>query len=173
MAAPPIRPPDHRNALTIGKRRRFSTFSGIPRAASRFPGRAGRAALDDARIARLDRESYISLATFRRDGRAVETPVWFAASRGRLYVFSEARAGKMKRLRNSPRLRVAACNVRGRVHGEWIEGVGRRIDDPATIERAYDALLAKYGWLMRITNFVSRLAGRIEGRAIIEIELGP
>jgi len=127
--------------------------------------------LDDNALARLDRESYINLATFRRDGRAVETPVWFAAHDRKLYVFSEATAGKMKRLRNDARLRLAACNMRGGIHGDWIEGSGRRIDDPESVAIAYDALLAKYGLLMRITNFISRLAGRIEGRAIIEIEL--
>jgi hypothetical protein len=127
--------------------------------------------VDDDAIARLDRESYINLATFRRDGRAVETPVWFAARGRKLYVFSEAEAGKMKRLRNDGRLRLAACNVRGKLRGDWHEGVGRRVDDPASVAGAYDALLAKYGWLMRLTNFVSRLVGRIEGRAIIEIEL--
>ena len=127
--------------------------------------------MDDNAIARLDRESYISLATFRRDGRAVETPVWFAARDGKLYAFSEAKAGKMKRLRNDASLRVAACNVRGRVHGPWVSGTGRRTDDPDIIAGAYSALLAKYGWLMRITNFVSRLTGRLEGRAVIEIEL--
>lgn len=136
-------------------------------------GNQGRTTLAGTSIDELDRESYISLATFRRNGRAVETPVWFAASGGRLYVFSEAKAGKMKRLKNDAALRVAACNVRGVVHGEWIEGKGRRIDDAATIERAYAALLRKYGWLMRLTNFFSRIAGRIEGRAIIEIELTP
>jgi PPOX class probable F420-dependent enzyme len=77
----------------------------------------------------------------------------------------------MKRLRNDPALRVAACNVRGAVHGEWIAGTGRRVDDPETIAAAYAALLAKYGWQMRLTNLVSRLAGRIEGRAVIEIDL--
>lgn len=122
-------------------------------------------------LAALDRESYINLATFRRDGRAVETPVWFAVHDGHLYAFSEAGAGKMKRLRNGSSLRVAACNVRGVVHGEWIAGDGRRVEDPKTIEAAYAALLAKYGWQMRLTNFVSRLAGRIEGRAVIEIDL--
>jgi PPOX class probable F420-dependent enzyme len=127
--------------------------------------------VDAAAIARLDRESYINLVTFRRDGRAVETPVWFAARNGMLYVFSEAKAGKMKRLRNDGRLRLAPCNVRGKVHGEWIEGFGRRVDDRSVVAGAYDALLAKYGWLMRLTNLISRLAGRIEGRAIIEIEL--
>ena len=127
--------------------------------------------MDDSAIARLDRESYINLVTFRRDGRAVETPVWFAARNGMLYAFSEATAGKMKRLRNDARLRLAPCNVLGKPRGDWIEGRGRRVDDPESITRAYGALLAKYGWLMRLTNLVSRLAGRIEGRAVIEIEL--
>ena len=127
--------------------------------------------MDGAAITRLDRASYINLATFRRDGRAVETPVWFAARNGKLYVFSEAKAGKMKRLRNSASVRVAPCNVRGKLRGDWTLGAGRRVDDPETVAIAYDALLAKYGWLMRLTNFVSRLAGRIEGRAIIEIDL--
>ncbi len=128
--------------------------------------------MDNSAIARLDRESYINLVTFRRDGRAVETPVWFAARNGMLYAFSEAKAGKMKRLSNDARLRLAPCNVFGTPRGDWIEGRGRRVDDPESVTSAYDALLAKYGWLMRLTNLVSRLAGRIEGRAIIEIELG-
>ena len=66
---------------------------------------------------RLGNARYVSLATFRRDGRAVETPVWFAPHQGRLYVFSEATAGKVKRLRNDPRARVAPCNVSGRRRG--------------------------------------------------------
>jgi hypothetical protein len=61
--------------------------------------------------------------------------------------------------------------VRGKVHGDWIEGFGHRVHDPETVAAAYDALLAKYGWLMRLTNLISRLFGRIEGRAIVEIEL--
>jgi PPOX class probable F420-dependent enzyme len=122
-------------------------------------------------IASLDREHYISLATFRRSGRAVLTPVWFATRDGKLYVFSEAKAGKMKRLRNDGRLRLAPCSVRGNVHGTWIEGSGRRVDDPEREARAYDALLAKYGWQMRLANFFSHLSGRIDGRAVIEIDL--
>ncbi|MDJ0866017.1 MAG: PPOX class F420-dependent oxidoreductase [Myxococcota bacterium] len=119
----------------------------------------------------LDREAYVNLATFRRSGKAVETPVWAALHRGRFYVFSEARAGKMKRLRNDPRVRVAPCNVRGRVHGDWIEGTARRVEDAEVEGAAYDALLRKYGWQMRLANWMSRLAGRIENRALIEIAL--
>ena len=128
--------------------------------------------MSPAKFSDLDREAYISLATFRRDGRAVQTPVWFARRGERLYVFSEADAGKVKRLRNGPRARVAACNVRGRVRGEWIEARGRVVDDPRTVRDAYEALRAKYGWQMTLVDFFSRLTGRIDGRAIVEIEPG-
>jgi uncharacterized protein len=118
----------------------------------------------------LDREAYISLATFRRDGRAVQTPVWFARRGERLYVFTEGDAGKVKRLRNGPRARVAACNVMGRLRGDWIEASGRVVGDPQTERDAYAALRAKYGWQMTMVDFWSRLAGRIDARAIVEIE---
>jgi uncharacterized protein len=117
----------------------------------------------------LDREAYISLATFRRDGRAVPTPVWFARREANLYVFSEGRAGKVKRLRNGPRARVAACDLRGRVHGPWIEARGRVVEDAPTEEAAYAALRAKYGWRMWTADFFSRLTGRIGRRAVLEI----
>jgi len=120
---------------------------------------------------RFKGHGYINLATFRRSGKAVETPVWFAELDARLYVFSEAKAGKVKRLRNSPRARVAVCDVRGKLRGEWVEVVARVVEDPETIERAFAALRAKYGWQMWIADFFSRLAGRIDKRAIIEIDV--
>ena len=123
-----------------------------------------------ADLAALDRESYISLVTFRRTGAAVPTPVWFAARNGRLYVFSESRAGKVKRLRNDAHARFAACNARGRVHGEWHEARARVITDPAEQRAAHAALRAKYGWQIRVVDFFSRLAGRIDARAMLEIE---
>lgn len=124
------------------------------------------------KLSDLDREAYISLATFRRDGRAVQTPVWFARRGERLYVFTEGDAGKVKRLRNGPRARVAACNVVGRVRGDWIEVRGRVVDDAKTVADAYAALRAKYGWQMALVDFGARLTGRYHQRAIVEIEPG-
>jgi hypothetical protein len=118
----------------------------------------------------LEGEAYLSLATFRRSGVAVETPVWFARSGDKLYAFSEGKAGKIKRLRNSPRARVAPCDARGRLRGEWQDTEARVVADPRTVDRAYAALRAKYGWQMRIADLLSRLAGRYHRRAIIEID---
>lgn len=127
--------------------------------------------MDESVPKSLDRQAYVSLASFRRSGAAVETPVWFARSGDRLVVFTAADSGKVKRLRNNERIRVAPCNARGRVKGDWIEGRARIVDDPVRIESAYAALRRKYGWQLAAVDFFSRLSGRIEQRAILEIEL--
>ena len=124
-----------------------------------------------ADVAELDQARYISLATYRLSGAEVPTPVWFAAADGRLYVFTAEQSGKVKRLRHSPRARVAPSDARGRVRGEWRQATARILTEPRTIERAQAALQAKYGWQMRVTNLLSSLTGRINHRAWLEIQL--
>jgi len=121
-------------------------------------------------VAELDRHRYLCLATVRRNGSEVRTPVWFASADGKLYVFSAGNSGKVKRLRHSSRARVAPCDARGGVRGDWREVTARVVTDRRLIERAHDALRAKYGWQLRILDLFARLAGRIERRAWIEIE---
>jgi PPOX class probable F420-dependent enzyme len=113
----------------------------------------------------------MSLATFRRTGAEVKTPVWFAAAEGKLYVFTAGDSGKVKRLRHSSRARLAPSDARGRVRGVWRDAAARTISDTGAIERARAALRAKYGWQMWLTDLLSRLTGRIRRRAWIEIEL--
>lgn len=122
-------------------------------------------------------ERYVSLATFRRDGREVRTPVWIADERGkgrqgsRLFVYTNTTSGKVKRVRATKRVRLAACDFRGKVHGEWVEGEGRLVEDPHDMEHAFSVLLQKYGWQLRAGLLLSRLSGRYTQRGIIEIRL--
>jgi PPOX class probable F420-dependent enzyme len=124
--------------------------------------------MDDESLAS---QRYISLETFKRDGTGVKTPVWCAPLDGRIVIFTEGTAWKVKRLRRDPKLRIAPCDARGRIRGGWSEGTGRVVEEPELEARAYAALLSKYGWQMRATNFFSRLAGRIAGRKVLEISL--
>lgn len=116
-------------------------------------------------------ERYVSLATYRRSGAEVRTPVWIAAVADRYYVFSEGEAGKIKRIRVTPRVRLAACDFRGNVKGDWIDGEARIVSDPAVIAAALRALRDKYGIQMRVTNLFAKLSGRFRKRAYIEITL--
>lgn len=118
------------------------------------------------------KERYVNLATFRRSGVEVRTPVWIAEHGGEYYVFSEGNAGKVKRIRANGKARMAACDVRGNVNSEWVDGTARIVDDPAEIDAMYRAFSRKYTWQMWIANFLARLSGRFGRRAIIAVKPG-
>ena len=114
---------------------------------------------------------YLSLATWRRDGRRVATPVWAAPLDDLLVVFSAGNAGKVKRLRNSDQAEIAVCDVRGKRLGPGYATRAWLMDNPARIDLAHGALLEKYGWQMKLADLLSRVSGRINQRAWIAIEL--
>lgn len=119
----------------------------------------------------LPKARYLSLKTFRKDGRAVATPVWFALEGSTIYLFSAGDAGKVKRLRNNPQVQVAPCDVRGKRLGEWQSGRGALVTDPTAQALGYGALRGKYGWQMALLDGISRLAGRYRQRALVAIHL--
>lgn len=113
----------------------------------------------------------MSLATYRRNGIEVKTPVWIAKVAAHYYVFSAGDAGKVKRIHATPRVRLAACDVRGNVRSAWIEARARIVADAALIVEVRKALRRKYGLLMRLIDVMAAMTGRIRRRAYIEIEL--
>ena len=119
----------------------------------------------------IGKAPYVSLATFRRSGDAVRTPVWMAASGGAHYVFSAGNAGKVKRLRNSDQAEVAVCDVRGKVLGSFYPASARLLTEAAEISEALDALRRKYGVQMWLADLGSRLTGKYHRRAYIRVEI--
>ncbi len=116
---------------------------------------------------------YISFRTFRRTGLAVDTPVWFASvDPDSHYLFSAADAGKVKRVKNSSTAQMATCDMRGGSLGRWHDCHAYVVLDNAEANTAYALLTRKYGWQMRLTDFLSRLSGRIGKRTVIRLESG-
>ena len=108
-------------------------------------------------IAQFVAAKYLSLETFRKSGVGVRTPVWFAQqpNQPRFYIYSEADAGKVKRIRNNPRVRLAPCNFRGVVKGEWVEARARicAADEAALGQQ----LLRRKYWLKILGDLFARL----------------
>jgi len=100
---------------------------------------------------------YLNLETYRRTGAAVRTPVWFAEKDGVLYLYTLADSGKVKRIRNNPRVRAVPSDFRGNPLGEWIEGAARIL--PPEEARAADRLLNQKYWMKRIFDWTSKLRG--------------
>jgi uncharacterized protein len=106
-------------------------------------------------LAQFQNENYLSLESFRKNGEGVRTPVWFAESDDLLFVYSLANAGKVKRIRNNPTVRIAPCSFSGEVKGAWIDGISTILDEEAAL-RAHKLLTKKYGWMKRIGDIFSR-----------------
>ena len=72
---------------------------------------------------------YLNIETFKKSGEGVKTPVWFAedpsasldSTEARLYVYTVGVSGKVKRIRNNGRVRIAPCNASGGLRGEWVD----------------------------------------------------
>ena len=104
-------------------------------------------------------QRYLNLESVKRDGTLVQTPVWFAEEEGVLYVYTLANAGKVKRIRRHPRVRLAPCTMRGTVIGPWVEAEAT-IVDATTAAHGHALLRHKYGWMKRIGDVFSRLLHR-------------
>jgi PPOX class probable F420-dependent enzyme len=98
--------------------------------------------------AELHNQQYVSLATFRKNGVAVHTPVWFAEENDKLYVMTRGDSGKIKRIRANPVVKVSPSTMRGKVTGHEFPGRARILleqDWP----HARNLIRAKY-WLARL-----------------------
>lgn len=121
-----------------------------------------------ANLEQFANEKYISLETFKKNGQGVKTPVWFVLSNGALYVYTEADSWKVKRIRNNSRVRVAKCDIRGNVKGEYMDGTASLIDGD---ERwAADKLLDKKYFLKKIFNFMTKI--NRHQRAMVKVVAG-
>jgi PPOX class probable F420-dependent enzyme len=98
--------------------------------------------------AEIHGQKYVSLATFRKNGVAVYTPIWFAEEDGKLCVMTSNDSGKYKRIRNNPEVKVAPCTIRGKITGPEFPARARILPDQDA-ERVRRAIRAKY-WLARV-----------------------
>jgi hypothetical protein len=119
---------------------------------------------------RLGAEKYILLTTFRRDGRAVPTPLWAVRDGDRLACWTPAGTGKVKRIRNSGRVTVAPCDMRGKPLGEAVEAQAR-IGDTTDTDRVRQLLARKYGLIGRLSVWGSRLRRGRTGTVAVLIDL--
>jgi PPOX class probable F420-dependent enzyme len=126
----------------------------------------------DALLRPFAGQRYINLTTFRRDGRAVATPVWFVVHEGRLYVYTEAASGKAKRVRANGQAQIAPSDVCGRPLGPFVPAGARQVREEALRTRLEEAFRHKYGWQYRLFALVAALLRRGE-HVFIELTLTP
>ncbi|MGH8962384.1 MAG: PPOX class F420-dependent oxidoreductase, partial [Jatrophihabitantaceae bacterium] len=98
---------------------------------------------------------YMALTSYRRDGDPVVTPVWFVTYEGRLWLWTDAASGKVKRIRNSPSCSVAPCTMSGRITGAALPGQAWLVPVEHCVERVQSMICAKYPFQKRALDIFS------------------
>jgi PPOX class probable F420-dependent enzyme len=111
----------------------------------------------------------ILLRTFRRDGTPVGTPVHIVVEDDHAYVRTWDTAGKLKRLRNNPRVELAPSTIRGTPTGPFISAHVRILAGEESAH-AGRLLARKYPFLH---GFLIPLVHRLRGNTTMHIELRP
>ena len=86
---------------------------------------------------------YLSVTSYKRDGTAVATPVWFVQEDGRLLVETDADSYKVKRIRRNRSVRVAVCSMGGRLRGDPV-GADAEVLPESEVSRVERLLRRKY-----------------------------
>ncbi|MZD04045.1 PPOX class F420-dependent oxidoreductase [Streptomyces sp. SID5785] len=109
-------------------------------------------------IDEIRRSKYISLATHRKDGTPVPTPVWHVEGPGgELLVLTPAASWKVKRIRADSAVTVTVCDLRGRTAPDaaTLTGTARLLDEEETA--AAQVLLGKRYVTSRVGNWFAKV----------------
>lgn len=110
--------------------------------------------MSEDKLSRLSKFKYIDIETYRKNGTGVRTPIWFVVYQGLIYFRTDDKSGKVKRIRNNPHVRIAPCDIRGNVKGNWSDG-NVNFAGSAESSIVYSMIDEKYGFvatLIRIFN---------------------
>jgi uncharacterized protein len=105
---------------------------------------------------------YINLETYRRNGQAIATPVWFTIYDDRISVVTRSETGKVKRLRNNSKVRIVPSGIRGQPKGEWLKGKAV-FAAQEELDQALKQRNKKYGFKARLSGLFSRTKGKLIG----------
>ena len=87
----------------------------------------------------------------------MSTPVRFGVENGKVYVSTGTKSGKVRRIRNNPKVQLAPCTMRGEVAGPTVEAMARilPVDEWVLAESA----LKRIVWSWRLFTFLQKLRG--------------
>lgn len=104
-------------------------------------------------------EKYIALETLRKNGSAVVTPVWFVEYDDLIWVVTRQLTGKVKRLRNNDKVRIAVSNFSGKPKREWFSGRAKIIESDLA-QKVISLRNKKYGLMAKLIGIFSAKKGK-------------
>jgi PPOX class probable F420-dependent enzyme len=120
--------------------------------------------------ASLAAAQYVGLASYRRDGTPVSTPIWVCGWESGLAVWTVRTSFKVKRIGRNPAVTVAPCKFRGELIGPEAAGHATIMSDEETA-KLRKVMARKYGFMGWLTVYGSVLRRGRKGTIGIRIGL--
>lgn len=110
----------------------------------------------------LGATKFVSLATYKRDGTPVGSPMWLAPDGPDLVVWTPSDAWKVKRVRRDPRVVVIRSGRMGKVDPVDPELLGTAVveESPAEVSRVEQLIRRKYGAQFHIITTLEAILAR-------------
>jgi PPOX class probable F420-dependent enzyme len=77
----------------------------------------------------FEKAKYINIQSYKKTGQPISTPVWFIIKDNKIFFRTSHNSGKIKRIRNNNNVKFALCDIRGKIKGEWYEGIAKIEND--------------------------------------------
>jgi uncharacterized protein len=119
-------------------------------------------------FADLAKARYVLLTTFTKDGRPKPTPVWAAPDGNGLLVITQEKSWKVKRIRNTPQVTLAVCDMRGNPKSDAVDATATILDKSRT-GAVYDAIGREYGIVGQVFNLFSKWRGGMQNNVGVEL----
>ncbi|MCX6065780.1 MAG: PPOX class F420-dependent oxidoreductase [Chloroflexi bacterium] len=121
-------------------------------------------------INQFEKQQYLNVETFRKNGNGVKTPVWFVQDGENLIVWTETTSGKARRVRNRGEVNIAPCKADGTLLGDWVAASAKADDSDAALSHLKQLMARKYGIAFHLFGLMGKL--RRSKYTSILVELG-
>ena len=120
-------------------------------------------------LKQFEKQQYLVIESFRKNGQGVKTPVWFAQEGETLFVWTESTSGKAKRIRRDGKINIVPSTGSGQPLGEWAQAVAKERPDVQSLKKVDNLFIRKYGFQKKMLALLGWL--RKAKYTVIEVTL--
>ena len=131
--------------------------------------------MTDTQLEQFANQSYLNIETYRKNGEAVKTPVWFYQEGNNFYIRTGPESGKVKRIQRNASVQIASCKNNGALLGSWINAKAQFVSDSTDADRINRLFSKKYGFQKTLFDVVGKLSRQplITMVIVVQPELQP
>lgn len=108
-------------------------------------------------INQFEKQKFMCIETFRKNGQGVKTPVWFVQDGEKLVIWTPEDSGKAKRIRKNEMVRIVPSTSSGEPVGEWVEAQARVDDSSEAVSHAVNLFKQKYGFMFSLFMMLAKI----------------